>query len=77
MQNPLLQVASVGIAVGDWDWGCELGGIDQSSYMGEVWALYWLMLAIQGIQGDVWVIISIGLPSKPLMAIIDSSTEWL
>ena len=34
-----------------------LGGIDQTSYMAEVWALYKVMRSIAGVEGEIWVII--------------------
>ena len=49
--------ASIGIAVGDKKWHEPIGGLDQTSYKSEVWALYKLLESIKGIRGKVVVII--------------------
>ena len=34
-----------------------MGGMDQTSYMAEVWALYKLMISIKGLLGKILVVI--------------------
>ncbi len=51
------KIATFGIAVGDRVWGGYLGGLDQTSYMSEVWGLYKLLASITDMEGEIWVII--------------------
>ena len=55
--NHAERVGSIGVAVGGARAQGPLGGIDQTSYMAEVWALYKVMRSIAGIEGEIWVII--------------------
>ena len=51
------RVASFGIAVGSVQRRGEVGGMDNTSYKAEVWALYRLMQSIDHLGGDILVII--------------------
>ena len=49
--------ASYGIAVGQSTWEGSVGGLDQTSYKSELWALYKLLRSIAGTRGRIVVII--------------------
>ena len=49
--------ASFGIALEGRHWSGKIGGLDQTSYTSELWALYKLVVTIKGIQGRIIVII--------------------
>ena len=51
------RVASYGIAVGEVQRRGEVGGMDNTSYKAEVWALFKLMVTIAHLGGDILVII--------------------
>ena len=51
------RVGSYGVAVGEVRRGGILGGLDQTCYKAEAWALFKLMRSIAGVQGEIWVII--------------------
>ena len=51
------RVAAYGVAVGMRSWNGRVGGIDQSAYMAEVWALYKVLKSIEGLGGEIWIII--------------------
>ena len=51
------RVGSIGVVVGNARARGGLGGIDQTSYMAEVWALFKVLRSIAGIVGEIWVII--------------------
>ena len=55
--NHAERVGPIGVAVGGARAQGPLGGIDQTSYMAEVWALYKVMRSIAGVEGEIWVII--------------------
>ena len=49
--------ASYGIAAGQRTWEGRVGGLDQTSYKSELWALYKLLKSIAGVRGRIIVII--------------------
>ena len=51
------RVAAYGVAVGMRTWNGRVGGIDQSAYMAELWALYKVLKSIEGLGGEIWIII--------------------
>ena len=51
------RVAAYGVAVGNKTWHGRVGGIDQTAYMAELWALYKVVKSIEGLGGEIWIII--------------------
>ena len=49
--------ASFGIALEDRYWNGRVGGLDQTSYKSELWALFKMVITIKAIQGRIVVII--------------------
>ena len=51
------RVASFGVAVGSKRVRGRVGGMDQTAYKAEAWALYKVLRSIQGLRGTIWIII--------------------
>ena len=51
------RVVAYGVAVGNKTWNGRVGGIDQTAYMAEMWALYKVVRSLEGFRGEILIII--------------------
>jgi hypothetical protein len=51
------RVAAYGVAVAKKQYYGEVGGMDQTAYMAELWALYKVLRSLRQLTGEIWIII--------------------